>query len=162
MRTNKPFWTKIQNLWKQKPTVVSLTEKKDEYAVKQDKRTDLIIRIFSVLVAVLIWVYAVSTGDSVHTTNLDYTTSHLEIRNESVLEETGLLYSIDETVISVAVQGRRMQISTLKPEDITIYLDFSNVRSVGKQAVKINADLPQGFTLTSVSPEYVWVNVTES
>ncbi|MBQ0011016.1 MAG: hypothetical protein KBS76_07960 [Ruminococcus sp.] len=158
MKKENSFGRKIQNLWKQKPTVVSMNDKRDEYAVKQDKRADIVIRIFSVLAAVLIWIYAVSTGDSVHTANLEYTTAHLQIRNEAVLDESGLDYAIDDMMITVSVQGRRLRISGLEPGDVTIYLDFSEIRYSGKQAVKIGAEVPQGFAVTSISPEYVWVD----
>ena len=76
----KETFSKLKEFFRQKNTVVDREEGSDDYTVKQNKKADIIIRIFSILAAIIIWIYAVSTDGAIKTTDYQFTNNDITIK----------------------------------------------------------------------------------
>ena len=158
----KETFSKLKEFFRQKNTVVDREEGSDDYTVKQNKKADIIIRIFSILVAIIIWIYAVSTDGAIKTTDYQFTNNDITIKNESVLNERNLDISLAETNIVVTVKGRKLSATDAKRSRVKLSVDAASVTAAGDTMLKLEIDLPIGVALVSVSPEFIRADITTS
>ncbi len=95
----------------------------DEYTAKRNRRTDRIIRILSVIGAILIWVYAV-TAD---TTTYDYQNVSVSVKSESLVKSKGYNVEHENLKVNFTVQGSVAKISQLTNTSVEVYADLSTV-----------------------------------
>ena len=155
--------SKISDFFKPKNTVVDREEDSDDYTVKQNKKADIIIRIFSILAAIIIWIYAVSTDGAIKTIDYKFTSADIVLENAEILSERTLKVIIEETDITVTVKGRKLSAGDAARNKIKVYVDYvdvAGINSVGETVLKLNVKVPLGVTLDSFSPEYVKADVT--
>ena len=110
----KETFSRLKEFFGQKNTVVDREEGSDDYTVKRSKKADIIIRIFSILAAIIIWIYAVSTDGNIKTTDYQFTSNDITIKNESVLNERNFDISLADTNIVVTVKGRKLSATDAK------------------------------------------------
>lgn len=158
----KETFSKLKEFFRQKNTVVDREEGSDDYTVKQNKKADIIIRIFSILAAIIIWIYAVSTDGAIKTTDYQFTNNDITIKNESVLNERNLDISLAETNIVVTVKGRKLSATDAKRSRVKLSVDAASVTAAGDTMLKLEIDLPIGVALVSVSPEFIRADITTS
>lgn len=158
----KETFSKLKEFFRQKNTVVDRDEGSDDYTVKQNKKADIIIRIFSILAAIIIWIYAVSTDGAIKTTDYQFTNNDIIIKNESVLNERNLDISLAETNIVVTVKGRKLSATDAKRSRVKLSVDAASVTAAGDTMLKLEIDLPIGVALVSVSPEFIRADITTS
>ena len=152
--------SKISDFFKPKNTVVDREEDSDDYTVKQNNKADIIIRIFSILAAIIIWIYAVSTDGAIKTIDYKFTSADIVLENAEILSERTLKVIIEETDITVTVKGRKLSAGDAARNKIKVYVDVAGINSVGETVLKLNVKVPLGVTLDSFSPEYVKADVT--
>lgn len=94
----------------------------DDYAVAQSKRVDMILRIVSLLGAIVIWICIV-IGDSATREFQNFTVT---VKGGSILQRT---YTIeyDFTQVNFEIQGQGNQISQISETDIQVYVDLSSI-----------------------------------
>jgi hypothetical protein len=127
----------LKNFFSKKEARDMRTTNSDDYAVKNDRRTDLVLRIISLLGAIVIWVCIV-IGDSA---TQEFTNFSVTVKGGSILQRT---YDIkyDFTQVNFKIQGQGSQVSQISENDVQVYVDLS--------AVSINltnSDEPQTFDL---------------
>ena len=154
----KETFSRLKEFFGQKNTVVDREEGSDDYTVKRSKKADIIIRIFSILAAIIIWIYAVSTDGNIKTTDYQFTSNDITIKNESVLNERNFDISLADTNIVVTVKGRKLSATDAKRSRV----DAATVTAAGDTMLKLDIDLPIGVALVSVSPEFIRADITTS
>ncbi|MDY3119261.1 MAG: CdaR family protein [Peptoniphilus sp.] len=100
------------------------------------KNRDTITKIFSLILAILLWFFIITEIDPVITK--DFTNVDVELRNQSAMREAGLeLLKSDAYTTSIVVSGNRSAIVGLKEEDISAYVDLAEVQP-GSQRLPIH------------------------
>ena len=158
----KETFSRLKEFFGQKNTVVDREEGSDDYTVKRSKKADIIIRIFSILAAIIIWIYAVSTDGNIKTTDYQFTSNDITIKNESVLNERNFDISLADTNIVVTVKGRKLSATDAKRSRVKLSDDAATVTVAGDTMLKLDIDLPIGVALVSVSPEFIRADITTS
>lgn len=158
----KETFSRLKEFFGQKNTVVDREEGSDDYSVKRSKKADIIIRIFSILAAIIIWIYAVSTDGNIKTTDYQFTSNDITIKNESVLNERNFDISLADTNIVVTVKGRKLSATDAKRSRVKLSVDAATVTAAGDTMLKLDIDLPIGVALVSVSPEFIRADITTS
>lgn len=158
----KETFSRLKEFFGQKNTVVDREEGSDDYTVKRSKKADIIIRIFSILAAIIIWIYAVSTDGNIKTTDYQFTSNDITIKNESVLNERNFVISLADTNIVVTVKGRKLSATDAKRSRVKLSVDAATVTAAGDTMLKLDIDLPIGVALVSVSPEFIRADITTS
>ena len=158
----KETFSRLKEFFGQKNTVVDREEGSDDYTVKRSKKADIIIRIFSILAAIIIWIYAVSTDGNIKTTDYQFTSNDITIKNESVLNERNCDISLADTNIVVTVKGRKLSATDAKRSRVKLSVDAATVTAAGDTMLKLDIDLPIGVALVSVSPEFIRADITTS
>lgn len=158
----KETFSRLKEFFGQKNTVVDREEGSDDYTVKRSKKADIIIRIFSILAAIIIWIYAVSTDGNIKTTDYQFTSNDITIKNESVLNERNFDISLADTNIVVTVKGRKLSATDAKRSRVKLSVDAATVTAAGDMMLKLDIDLPIGVALVSVSPEFIRADITTS
>lgn len=158
----KETFSRLKEFFGQKNTVVDREEGSDDYTVKRSKKADIIIRIFSILAAIIIWIYAVSTDGNIKTTDYQFTSNDITIKNESVLNERNFDISLADTNIVVTVKGRKLSATDAKRSRVKLSVDAATVTATGDTMLKLDIDLPIGVALVSVSPEFIRADITTS
>ncbi len=131
--------------------------KKDE---KKSLVSDLLPRIVCVLVAVIIWLYAV------YNSNPDYEKSFDNVGvaavNSGMLDDRDLtVYGEINSTIEVVIYGNRGNITTYSKEDIKATVDLIGVTEAGHHTLVVNISVPDGATVKSFYPKEVTVQVEE-
>lgn len=158
----KETFSRLKEFFGQKNTVVDREEGSDDYTVKRSKKADIIIIIFSILAAIIIWIYAVSTDGNIKTTDYQFTSNDITIKNESVLNERNFDISLADTNIVVTVKGRKLSATDAKRSRVKLSVDAATVTAAGDTMLKLDIDLPIGVALVSVSPEFIRADITTS
>ena len=158
----KETFSRLKEFFGQKNTVVDREEGSDDYTVKRSKKADIIIRIFSILAAIIIWIYAVRTDGNIKTTDYQFTSNDITIKNESVLNERNFDISLADTNIVVTVKGRKLSATDAKRSRVKLSVDAATVTAAGDTMLKLDIDLPIGVALVSVSPEFIRADITTS
>ena len=158
----KETFSRLKEFFGQKNTVVDREEGSDDYTVKRSKKADIIIRISSILAAIIIWIYAVSTDGNIKTTDYQFTSNDITIKNESVLNERNFDISLADTNIVVTVKGRKLSATDAKRSRVKLSVDAATVTAAGDTMLKLDIDLPIGVALVSVSPEFIRADITTS
>jgi YbbR domain-containing protein len=99
-------------------------------------KKDITIKIMSVLIAVLFWLYVSNTSNP-FTTKTFYNIP-VKIENAGFLNENG--YIVKNTYrnsIDVTIRGRREAIDRVRSSDFEAALDFSQIKSVNDKTLKI-------------------------
>lgn len=109
----------------------------DDYAVANNRRMDIVLRIISLLGAIIIWI-GIVIGDSA---TQEFTNFSVTVKGGSILQRT---YDVkyDFTQVNFKVQGQGSQISQISENDIQVYVDLSSV-SINLT----NSEEPQTFDL---------------
>ena len=117
------------------------------------------LRIFSLVAAVLLWMYVMVEVDPQKTARVgDITVS---FANEDVLAEQGLAPLMkEEPELSVKIQGARSDVNEVKRSGLTAYVDVSTCAE-GENSREIVINVPEGITVSSMSDEYMTFDVEE-
>lgn len=122
------------------------------------KRNDMQLIILSVLLAVVMWAFVVtSTNPSVNRT---FRNVPILVQNNDKLENKGYtIIGIDEVNdVNIKLEGSRDKMVNLKESDVQASIDVMNVRE-GIQSVKVRVDTPSGVNLAGVDPAEININV---
>ncbi|MBR5429434.1 MAG: hypothetical protein IK116_02785 [Firmicutes bacterium] len=105
------------------------------------------VRLAQDTVTVVVQIEAVSSADF---------TCPLELRSAP----SGLECKADDDSCVVTLNGTDTVLQNLKADSITLYVDLSSVSAAGTYELPVEAELPGGVTLSSVTPSTVTVTVT--
>ncbi len=122
------------------------------------KKGDLRLIILSVLLAILMWAYVLTSTNP--TISKTYRNIPITIRNQDKLENGGhTIIGLDEVnSVSVKLEGSRDKILNIKENDIYATLDVGELKE-GIQAVNIEITAPNSVNISQVEPSEVNLNV---
>lgn len=139
----------------------------DESVIKKNRRIDTLIRVLSVICAVLIWSYVVLSDSAVY----HYQNISVNIKSETIVKSKGYLITYDNLKVNFSVQGSAANISQLTNKSVEVYADLSKVDlSVIEEGQSVTVPLPivyklpaniTGLALTEKSQEYIDVIITK-
>jgi len=128
--------------------------------MKDFLKKDTTIKIFSVVIAILLWLYALNTSDPFDTRKFYV---NLRIQNEDALEEKGLVLKSKDyrKNIEVLVRGRTEALRNLTSDDFTAILDFSKVESEKDTKIRIEGPYynTNEITILDVNPKVIEVEL---
>ncbi len=117
------------------------------------------LKLFSVLLAVLMWIYVVQ----IENPQFEVTVPGVSIRlvNEAQLEAKGLvIVEQNETTMNLRLKGERQSVIGLKAEDIGATVDVGNIQQVGSFSFSPQLSFPDdGISVLERTPRSVTVTV---
>ena len=117
------------------------------------------LKIFSLVAAVLLWMYVMVEVDPQKTAKVSDVT--ISFTNEDMLAERGLAAIVpDDTYLSVRIQGNRSDVNDVKKHGMMAHVDVSTCDE-GKNSREIEIYAPDGIRIESVSEEYLTFRVEE-
>lgn len=115
------------------------------------------LRIFSLVVAVLLWMYVMGEVDPAKTSTVSNIT--VSFTNSDVLAEGGLAPIENENMqISAKIKGKRSLVNDVKRNGMSAYVDVSSCKE-GKNTVEVKINTPDGISVESTSDEYLTFEV---
>lgn len=115
------------------------------------------LRIFSLVVAVLLWMYVMGEVDPSKTSTVNDIT--VSFANADALSEEGLAPIENENMqISAKIKGKRSLVNDVKQNGMSAYVDVSSCKE-GKNTVEVKINTPDGISIESVSDEYLTFEV---
>lgn len=136
------------------------TEQVGDYKIKKTNGLDITAKILAVLLALIIWLYAVSSDSPVFEDTFDSISISIINIPSGLSVITG-----DKSLVDVTVKGKRTDVRSLKSSSIYVYVDASGVSQAGEYTLPLSVKLPDGISLVSpTNPEAVTVyfDVTSS
>ena len=121
---------------------------------------DTITKIFSLILAILLWFFIITEIDPVITK--DFTNVEVELRNQSTMREAGMeLLKNDVYTTNIVISGNRSAIIGLKEEDISAYVDLGEVQP-GSQRLPIHFRLSdESLKIKKSNPTAITIAVDE-
>ena len=112
----------LKNFFSKKETQDMRLNDSGDYAIAKNRRMDLILRIISILGAIVIWICIV-ISDS---TTQEFKNFSVTVKGGSILQRT---YDInyDFTQVNFKIQGQGNHISQISEKDIQVYVDLSSI-----------------------------------
>ena len=123
-----------------------------EYTVKKTKGLDIAAKIMSVLIALIIWLYAVSANSPKY----ERTITGVPVAVENIPTGLSVISGLDHTV-DIKLTGKRTDVLSLSASDITAYVDASASVDPGLHTLPVSVTLPSGMALSEKYPETVTV-----
>ncbi len=114
------------------------------------------IKIASVILAVILWFFVTSRGQSEITLDVPIELKNIPRELESVKQGA--------KSISVSIKGQERLIKNIKPASVRVQVDLSKARK-GKATYHINKDdikIPPTMTVANISPSSVWIVLEET
>jgi len=151
----------VKNIDKEK-TVSSVNNTAVRAEEKKNTPGSVIVKILCVLGAFLIWLYVMSNDSPDY--EKTFTSVPVSINGAVELENvTGMsVVSGLGHVIDISVYGIKRDVVNLDNDDIVAYVDISDISNAGKYALDVHVEVPDGITVTSVSPDNVTVAVDKT
>ncbi|MEO6035699.1 MAG: CdaR family protein [Verrucomicrobiota bacterium] len=123
------------------------------------------LKLFSFVLATLIW-FAIHYGirgdfrlpQNPITTPTTREFSRLPVRILSRSGDTNV-FTVVPAYIYVQVTGEAAVLANLNPQNIAVYVDLANVRSLEETNQQVRLDFPDGVTIIKVAPRAVNVEL---
>ncbi len=126
--------------------------------------SDIAMRIISVILAVIVWIYVVVLIDP----PIDITISDIPViyTNTFTLTNEGFVLSSEKPDdISVKLRGSRSTLAKIRPEYITAFIDLSEISAYGQAGtytVSLSVRLPyDGVTVVEKKPGSVGISIDQ-
>ncbi|MBE6606377.1 MAG: hypothetical protein E7635_05010 [Ruminococcaceae bacterium] len=134
-------------------------EEKNNQNKPVNKKNDTGARILCLVGAMLIWFYAVSSQTIIEDTR--FASIPVKLMSVDTLEEeygmtviSGYDYNVD-----VTLSGTRSELSRIDADDISAYVDLSQIETAGTYSLDLRVSAPGGVSVKELSANYVDVYV---
>ncbi len=124
-----------------------------------NRNKDLTAKIMCVLGALLLWFYVVSSQTIIDERR--FASIPVEITSSEVIETeygmtviSGYNYTVD-----VTVSGVKNELNRLSADDISAYVDLSQINAAGEYTLDVRTSVPGGVSVKELSANYVNVYV---
>lgn len=123
--------------------------------------SDLIPRILCVVVALIIWLYVMSTNSPDYERTFSGVT--VAVENAALLTSDKNLSVINGygSLADITITGKKSDVISYSLEDIVASVDVSNISGPGRHSLRVSVATPDGCVLKSVHPASVEVYVDE-
>ncbi len=127
--------------------------------IKKLFNNDNSLRIFSVVVAILLWMYIVSLNNP--QVEIPVNGVDIEIRNQQNIDGNGLeVISVSDTKTTVKIFGRMTEVSAITSDDIKVFVDASEVYSANSYYLSTKSEInSKTVTVTDIGIKDVNVYV---
>lgn len=121
--------------------------------MSKEKRNDLTLKIFALIIAIILWSYVMSEVNPPFTSELKNV--NVDFINESALERQGLVVMEPKNAnIKVSVSGRRSEVLQVSGSDIIAQVDL-NGYSEGNVKVPVYVQVPNDVRIVDYSPKEI-------
>lgn len=139
------------------------TDETDDYTIKRNQKIDVIIRILSIIGAIVIWIYVVSTDVA----GYEFKSVEVELRNIEAVEAEGFTVDYDILYVTFKVQGSAGKINGLEEESVKVYADLSSVDLsdiVDSKTIRLPIiyEIPKDLTCMEKSQDIIEVVISVS
>lgn len=139
------------------------TDETDDYTIKRDQKIDVIIRILSILGAIFIWIYVVSTDVA----SYEFKNVEVELKNIEAVEAEGFTVDYDILYVTFKVQGSAGKVSGITEDSIKVYANLSSVDLsdiVGSKTIRMSIvyEIPKDLTCMEKSQDTIEVVISVS
>lgn len=108
--------------------------------IKKLFSSDNFLRVFSIVVALLLWMYIVSLNNP--QVEIPVNGVDIEIRNQQNIHGNNLkIISVSDSKTSVKVFGRMSEVSAISPADIKVYVDASDIYSANSYYLSTKSEI---------------------
>lgn len=141
------------------------TEKKQnhgDYTINKNKRVDIAIGVFAAICAIIIWVYAVTVGD----TTKEFQNIPVTVKRVSIVSTQGYDVQYSDLRVNFKIQGSGSAVSQISENSVEVYVDLSTINLTEITDVKV-VELPLVFNVPGdvrcleKSQEYIKVTITK-
>lgn len=116
-------------------------------------KNNTFLRIFSLVAAILMWVYVMGEVDPQTKIKVRYIP--VKFVNENVLQEKNLaVVADDEIIVTATIKGKRSQVNDIKKTGLTASVDVSSCRK-GQNKSEIVINVPDGISVENISDKYL-------
>lgn len=130
-----------------------------DYAVRRNRKFDVLARCLAIVAAVLLWIYVVNTT----TTSEErvFSLVPVEYKNEATLRaEHGLMVqSINIDTLNVTLMGSKQDVRAITADQVKAYVNLSEITEAGEHSLNVYVDVPSGITMVSQTVAQVLVSV---
>ena len=139
------------------------TDETDDYTVERNQKIDVIIRILSIIGAIFIWIYVVSTDVA----SYEFKNVEVELKNIETVEAEGFTVDYDILYVTFKVQGSAGKVSGITDDSVKVYANLSSVDLsdiVGSKTIKmpIVYEIPKDLTCMEKSQDTIEVVISVS
>lgn len=139
------------------------TDETDGYTVERNQKIDVIIRILSIIGAIFIWIYVVSTDVA----SYEFKNVEVELKNIETVEAEGFTVDYDILYVTFKVQGSAGKVSGITEDSVKVYANLSSVDLsdiVGSKTIKmpIVYEIPKDLTCMEKSQDTIEVVISVS
>lgn len=120
-------------------------------------RHDILIIIFSFLIAVSIWLYVKGTEDGEYEKTINLIPIQIVGANELEYNSNMSVISGYDNTVSVVLKGKRSDVNKYTAADIYAYVDVSKISDAERQMLTVNIDPIPDIVITTVSPSAIAV-----
>lgn len=108
--------------------------------IKKLFNNDNFLRIFSLCIALLLWMYIVSLNNP--QVEIPINGIDIEIRNQQNIQGNNLnIISVSDSKTSVKIFGRMSEVSAISPADIKVYVDASDIYSANSYYLSTKSEI---------------------
>jgi len=133
-------------------------ENTGDYNVKESRVWNFLIKIFSVILAFGVWIYAMSMENTDATSTFsDIPVKIMNIADSSLSVISGYDYTVD-----VTVKGKKNIMHDISADAIEAYVDASSVSAGGRYTLDIHVNVPGNLSVVeqSISSASVYIDKT--
>ncbi len=126
------------------------------FSEKREMPKNLFPKIFSVVAAIVLWLYVISTDAPISDVKLNVA---VDLLGANTLESSYGLSPISGAgqSINVVLSGKKSVINDLEETDIYAYVDLNSVNKSGSYTLKVMVNPPEGVTIDNYSPREISV-----
>lgn len=120
-------------------------------------RNKNIVRILSLLIAVVLWAYVM--GEINPETTIKFKNINVEILNQESLEDRGLaLVGTRNYTVDIALEGKRSAVKKVKKEDIGVTADVTGYKK-GTHYVEVKVSTPDNTKVSNIKESRIKVKI---
>ena len=130
-----------------------------ESKVRQFLRKDITLRIISIFIAFILWLYVVD----IQNPQMDMNIRDIPVQfiNIQALDDQGLMVMNEKPqTISLRVRGRRKTLASIKSDSIKAFVDLRGLNKTGEHPVFIQTTIPlEGVEIIDKNPYYAEIKL---
>ncbi|MBQ8496882.1 MAG: hypothetical protein IJ489_05425 [Clostridia bacterium] len=159
---NSLFSIFTSNSSKKEDAETEMTHHHGDYTVNKNRRVDIAIGVFAAICAIIIWVYAVTVGD----TTKEFQNIPVTVKRVSIVSTQGYDVQYSDLRVNFKIQGSGSAVSQISENSVEVYVDLSTINLTEITDMKV-VELPLVFNVPGdvrcleKSQEYIKVTITK-
>jgi|GEM_PF-1768963 len=132
----------------------------DDYRVSYSRRSIIIIAAVSILLAFIIWMFAVASDSAVH----NYTDIAIEIKNAETITDAGYEVLLGTETVSFRVSGRSSVINALTDHSVVPYVDLSGIElPADGSRIEVDVKFASEYNLmySNISADSIYIQIID-